>query len=96
MSGPTTAGILGGSLLEKERKVWSLSSQDPALMRNLYSAFGSSLCQVPLLLHQKQALAWLLWRESQKPHGGILGESGVMIGANIHILFHLVLSAALE
>nr|XP_028582463.1 transcription termination factor 2 isoform X3 [Podarcis muralis] len=31
--------------------------------------------KVSLLLHQKQALAWLLWRESQKPCGGILDTS---------------------
>ncbi|XP_064918678.1 transcription termination factor 2 isoform X4 [Columba livia] len=31
--------------------------------------------KVPLLLHQKQALAWLLWRESQKPCGGILDST---------------------
>lgn len=30
--------------------------------------------QVPLLQHQKQALTWLLWRESQRPCGGILGK----------------------
>ncbi|KAF2981544.1 hypothetical protein EK904_001006 [Melospiza melodia maxima] len=28
--------------------------------------------KVPLLQHQKQALSWLLWRESQRPCGGIL------------------------
>ncbi|KAG8517593.1 Transcription termination factor 2, partial [Galemys pyrenaicus] len=30
--------------------------------------------KVSLLLHQKQALAWLLWREAQKPPGGILAD----------------------
>ncbi|CAH2218659.1 transcription termination factor 2 [Pelobates cultripes] len=30
--------------------------------------------KVPLLLHQKQALAWLQWRETQKPQGGILAD----------------------
>ncbi|KAM9319618.1 transcription termination factor 2 [Gastrophryne carolinensis] len=30
--------------------------------------------KVPLLLHQKQALAWLQWRENQKPQGGILAD----------------------
>uniref|UniRef100_A0A8C7CAH8 Transcription termination factor 2 n=1 Tax=Oncorhynchus kisutch TaxID=8019 RepID=A0A8C7CAH8_ONCKI len=30
--------------------------------------------KVPLLAHQRQALAWLLWRETQKPCGGILAD----------------------
>ncbi|XP_063804809.1 transcription termination factor 2 [Pseudophryne corroboree] len=30
--------------------------------------------KVPLLLHQKQALAWLQWRENQRPQGGILAD----------------------
>ncbi|XP_062982973.1 transcription termination factor 2 [Elgaria multicarinata webbii] len=30
--------------------------------------------KVSLLLHQKQALAWLIWRENQEPHGGILAD----------------------
>ncbi|NWW42510.1 TTF2 factor, partial [Pedionomus torquatus] len=30
--------------------------------------------KVPLLQHQKQALAWLLWRENQRPCGGILAD----------------------
>lgn len=28
---------------------------------------------VPLMPHQKYAIAWLIWRESMTPFGGILG-----------------------
>lgn len=65
-------------------------------MRNLNLTLGDDFCQVPLLLHQKQALAWLLWRESQKPQGGILGKSGIMERTNKdNVLFHLILSTPL-
>lgn len=30
--------------------------------------------KVPLMPHQQQALAWILWRERQKPPGGVLGK----------------------
>lgn len=30
--------------------------------------------QVPLMPHQQHALAWLLWREQQRPSGGVLGK----------------------
>jgi len=30
--------------------------------------------RVPLMPHQKHALAWLLWRERERPSGGILGK----------------------
>ncbi|XP_016658667.1 putative uncharacterized protein DDB_G0282133 isoform X2 [Acyrthosiphon pisum] len=29
---------------------------------------------VPLMPHQKHAIAWLIWRECQEPHGGILAD----------------------
>lgn len=40
--------------------------------------------QVPLLPHQKHALAWLLWRENQNPQGGILGKyPGPSVGCDL-------------
>lgn len=30
--------------------------------------------KVELMSHQKHALAWLMWREKQRPSGGILGK----------------------
>lgn len=71
--------------------------------RNVYIlsgvSFKSSVSltpQVSLLQHQKRALAWLLWRESQRPCGGILGEQqngkvdfvGLICGSRVlHVIY---------
>lgn len=45
-----------------------------------------SCLKVALMDHQCRGLAWLLWRESQLPPGGILGESRQKIMTSVFIL----------
>ncbi|XP_074044644.1 transcription termination factor 2 isoform X2 [Macrotis lagotis] len=75
--------LYGGRMTqERLQAVWKVTSEAiDQLHKSLEScpdkktvAEDPEGLKVPLLLHQKQALAWLLWRENQKPHGGILAD----------------------
>lgn len=67
---------------DRFHSIWKITSEAiDRLHQSLESRPGETAeaedpagLKVPLLLHQKQALAWLLWRESQKPQGGILAD----------------------
>ncbi|XP_030439203.1 transcription termination factor 2 isoform X1 [Gopherus evgoodei] len=76
-------GLYGGRMTEDRLMAVRSATSDAInhLHRSLEScpteeivAEDPSGLKVPLLLHQKQALAWLLWRESQRPCGGILAD----------------------
>ncbi|NXJ61497.1 TTF2 factor, partial [Rostratula benghalensis] len=72
----------GSSIEDRIRAVHSATSEAiDHLHKSLEScpaeqtvAEDPSGLKIPLLQHQKQALAWLLWRESQRPCGGILAD----------------------
>ncbi|XP_048207813.1 transcription termination factor 2 isoform X2 [Perognathus longimembris pacificus] len=76
----STAG--GYTNQDRLHALWKVTSEAiDELHRSLESCPGETAMaedppglKVPLLLHQKQALAWLLWRERQKPQGGILAD----------------------
>lgn len=81
----TPAQVLKLSLRTPEALRWRHSSQGMNQSQLLLSCSLSitPLCsdQVTLLPHQRRALAWLLWRETQKPCGGILGKSTEQFGS---------------
>ncbi|XP_074839644.1 transcription termination factor 2 isoform X2 [Carettochelys insculpta] len=76
-------GLYGGRMTED--RLWAVHNATSEAINHLHRSLEScpteetvaedpSGLKVPLLLHQKQALAWLLWRESQRPCGGILAD----------------------
>ncbi|NXQ09850.1 TTF2 factor, partial [Peucedramus taeniatus] len=75
--------LYGGSMMEDQ--IRAVHSATFEAINHLHKSLEScpteeiaaedpSGLKVPLLRHQKQALAWLLWRESQRPCGGILAD----------------------
>uniref|UniRef100_A0A8C0JDK3 Transcription termination factor 2 n=1 Tax=Chelonoidis abingdonii TaxID=106734 RepID=A0A8C0JDK3_CHEAB len=83
LANSSVQGLYGGRMTENRLSAVHSATSDAInhLHRSLEScpteeivAEDPSGLKVSLLLHQKQALAWLLWRESQRPCGGILAD----------------------
>uniref|UniRef100_A0A8C3TUW0 Transcription termination factor 2 n=1 Tax=Catharus ustulatus TaxID=91951 RepID=A0A8C3TUW0_CATUS len=84
-SHPLAAATLGSSGQSFGNRIRAVHSATFEAINHLHKSLESCPTQetaaedpsglkVPLLQHQKQALAWLLWRESQRPCGGILAD----------------------
>ena len=75
-------------IAKKLGKKATLAHEESLAIQRLKDLYGSLLArpeegemardprglQVPLMAHQKHALAWMQWREQQNPRGGIIGE----------------------
>uniref|UniRef100_A0A8D0GNJ9 Transcription termination factor 2 n=1 Tax=Sphenodon punctatus TaxID=8508 RepID=A0A8D0GNJ9_SPHPU len=79
----STPGLYGGRMTED--RLWAVHSATSDAINQLHKSLESCPTEetaaedppglkVLLLLHQKQALVWLLWRENQSPCGGILAD----------------------
>ncbi|XP_044270814.1 transcription termination factor 2-like [Tribolium madens] len=77
--GPRTLGKIGVARFKAE-KTMALETLE-SLHKSLETCPGEKDTleepqglKIPLMPHQKQALAWLLWREKQKPSGELLAD----------------------
>uniref|UniRef100_A0A668AUY0 Transcription termination factor 2 n=1 Tax=Myripristis murdjan TaxID=586833 RepID=A0A668AUY0_9TELE len=83
LTNPQAQGFYGGRMTDDRQQAVRNATSEAIdhLHRSLESCPGPETetpdpkgLKVSLLPHQRRALAWLLWRETQKPCGGILAD----------------------
>lgn len=92
--GPMNLGDMGKKALEKYERQQTMTQESLQKFHKTISkvpteedlAEDPKGLKVPLLPHQKRALAWLIWRENEDPPGGILGIKNPIINFIIQLL----------